>query len=145
MKAQAIDHICIAVKDLAQARRQYEDLLGLTLDGIYEAPSESIRVARYYLGQVALELMEPMNDDCEVARFIQAKGEGVFLMAYRVPDVQAGLDEIQAKGLPTIDQTPRRLMGNRYAFITPPKHACGVLTEIVDGDFDYSYDSPSTE
>ena len=46
MQAQAIDHICIAVKDLRQARRQYEDLLGLTLHGLYEAPSESIRVAR---------------------------------------------------------------------------------------------------
>ncbi len=144
MQAQAIDHICIAVRDLNQARRQYEDILGLTPHGLYEAPSESIRVARYYLGQVALELMEPMNDDCEVARFLRSKGEGVFLMAYRVPDVQAGLDELKAKGYRVIDQAPRRLMGNRYAFLTPPKDTCGVLTEIVDGKFDGSYDNPTT-
>lgn len=145
MKAKVIDHICLAVRDLNQARRQYEQILGLELDGLYEAPSESIRVARYYLGQVALELMEPMTEDCEVARYLAKKGEGVFLMSYRVDDVQAGLGDLHRMGLPTIDQTPRKLMGNRYAFITPPNHTCGVLTEIVDGEFDYSYDNPSTE
>ncbi|MBI5521720.1 MAG: VOC family protein [Desulfarculus sp.] len=145
MQAQSIDHICIAVKDLNQARRQYEGILGLTLHGLYEAPSESIRVARYYLGQVALELMEPMNDACEVARFLRSKGEGVFLISYRVPDVQAGLDELRAKGYTTIDQAPRKLMGNRYAFLTPPKDTCGVLSEIVDGGFDGSYGNPTTD
>ena len=145
MKAKAIDHICIAVKDLDRARRQYEELLGLTVDGVYEAPSESIRVARYYLGPVALELMEPMSEDCEVARFLARKGEGVFLISYRVDDVQAGLEELNAKGHRTIDQAPRRLMGNRYAFITPPSTTCGVLTEIVDGEFDYSYDNPTQD
>lgn len=145
MKASAIDHICLAVRDLAAARQQYEGLLGLTLDGLYEAPSESIRVARYYLGPVALELMEPMNDHCEVARFLETKGEGVFLISYRVADAAAGLKELRDKGIKTIDQTPRRLMGNRYAFIGHPALTSGVLTEIVDGEFDYSYDNPTTD
>jgi methylmalonyl-CoA/ethylmalonyl-CoA epimerase len=145
MKAKAIDHICIAVRDLQRARRQYEDVLGLTPDGTYEAPSESIRVVRYYLGDVALELMEPMNDTCEVARFLERRGEGVFLISYRVDDVEAGLEELAAKGLPLIDRKPRRLMGNRYAFILPPKMLGGVLTEILDGTFDRSYDNPTTD
>lgn len=145
MQVQAIDHICIAVKNLAQARQQYEGLWGLTPHSFYEAPNESIRVARYYLGEVALELMEPLHDDCEVARFLASRGEGVFLMAYRVPDVQAGLDEIRAKGLPQIDRKPRALMGIRYAFLTPPKHTCGVLTEIVDGVFDSTTSPPRVE
>lgn len=145
MKATDIDHICIAVRDLNQARKQYEDILGLTPHGEYEASSESIRVVRYYLGEVALELMEPMNDDCEVSRFIDKKGEGVFLISYRVDGVASGLAELKDKGLPTIDQKPRRLMGNNYAFITPPNMLGGVLTEIVDGDFDGSYEDPSTE
>ena len=144
MKAKAIDHICIAVKDLARARRQYEGLLGLSLDGLYEAPSESIRVARYYLNDVALELMEPMGPEGEVARFLDKNGEGVFLISYRVGDVAAGLAELRDKGMRTIDQAPRRLMGNRYAFINPPKETCGVLTEIMDGDFDFSYENPTT-
>ncbi len=143
MKATEIDHICIAVRNLSQARKHYEEILGLVPHGEYEAPSESIRVVRYYLGSVALELMEPMNRRCEVARFLKKKGEGVFLISYRVDHVTQGLDELKQKGLPTIDREPRRLMGNSYAFITPPNMMGGVLTEILDGEFDNSYESPS--
>ena len=136
MKARSIDHICIAVKDLAKARQKYENLLGLELAGEYVAPSEKIHVARYYLGEVALELMESTSPDGEVAKFIRRQGEGVFLIAYKVDDVQAGLNELKAQGANLIDTEPRELMGNRYAFIMPPNETCGVLTEIVDGEYD---------
>ncbi len=145
MKATEIDHICIAVHDLDKSRAQYESILGLSPDGEYEAPSESIRVVRYYLGSLALELMEPLTPDCEVARFLERKGEGVYLIAYRVEDVAAGLAELKARGLPTIDSAPRRLVGYKYAFITPPRMLGGVLTEVIEGEFDRSYDDPSTE
>jgi methylmalonyl-CoA/ethylmalonyl-CoA epimerase len=136
LKAEKIDHICIAVKDLDQARRIYEETLGLELALEYVAESENIHVARYYLGEVALELMESTSPDGDVARFIRKKGEGVFLISYRVKDVASGLVELKAKGARLIDETPRHLMGNRYAFIMPPGDTCGVLTEILDGDFD---------
>ena len=136
MKAEKIDHICIAVKDLDQARRIYEETFGLELALEYVAESENIHVARYYLGEVALELMESTSPDGDVARFIRKKGEGVFLISYRVKDVASGLVELKAKGARLIDETPRHLMGNRYAFIMPPGDTCGVLTEILDGDFD---------
>ena len=50
-------------------------------------------------------------------------------------DVEKGLKELQEKGEKTIDTVPRRLLGNRYAFIQPPKRLGGVLTEIIDGEF----------
>ncbi|MCP4350722.1 MAG: VOC family protein [Desulfobacterales bacterium] len=136
MKAEKIDHICIAVKDLAKARKLYEETLGLDLSVEYTAESEKIKVARYYLGDVALEIMESTTPDGDVARFIQKKGEGVFLISYRVDDVDKGLNELRDKGATLIDEKPRQLMGNRYAFIMPPNEMCGVLTEIVDGEFD---------
>ena len=138
MKAKSIDHICIAVKDLAAAKRTYEETLGLELAGEYVAESEKISVARYYLGDVALELMESTAPDGDVARFIEKRGEGIFLISYRVDDVTEGLNELKAKGKKTIDDKPRELLGNRYAFITPPNEMCGVLTEIVEGEFDPS-------
>lgn len=136
MKAKEIDHICIAVKDLASARKIYEGTFGLELALEYIADQEKIKVARYYLGTVALELMESTTPDGDVARFIEKKGEGVFLISYRVDDVEAGLDELKQKGARLIDDQPRQLMGNRYAFIMPPADTCGVLTEIIDGEFD---------
>jgi methylmalonyl-CoA/ethylmalonyl-CoA epimerase len=130
-----IDHICLAVRDLAAAKRIYEDVLGLELACEYVAESEKIKVARYYIGEVALEQMESTTPDGEVAKFIARQGEGVFLLSYQVEDVVAKMDELKGKGYKLIDDEPRRLFGNRYAFINPPNQMCGVLTEIIDGEF----------
>lgn len=135
MKLRQIDHICIAVRDLEQARKVYEEDLGLELHTLYVAESEKIRVARYYVGDVALELMEATEPDSDVGRFVEKRGEGFFLISYRVDDVDEALAELRAKGRRTIDEEPRALMGNRYAFIHRPGELCGVLTEILDGEF----------
>jgi methylmalonyl-CoA/ethylmalonyl-CoA epimerase len=137
MKLRAIDHLCIAVRDLDEARQRYEQDLGLELDGLYVSESEKICVARYYVGEVALELIAPTSTDSEVAKFLERCGEGFYLISYRVDDVEAALGELKAKGVRTIDQRPRRLMGNRYAFIHSPGDLSGVLTEVLDGEFDY--------
>ena len=134
-KPSKIDHICLAVRDLAVARKTYEDVLGLELDCEYIAESEKIKVARYYIGEVALELMESTSDDGEVAKFIARSGEGVFLIAYQVDDVVGKMADLRRRGYPLIDKEPRELCGNRYAFINPPQTMCGVLTEIVEGEF----------
>jgi len=135
MKAKKIDHICIAVKNLEKAKKIYEDVLGLELYCEYIADSEKIRVARYYIGEVALELMESTAPDGEVAKFIEKNGEGVFLISYAVDNVVEKMKELKEKGYNLIDDKPRELFGNRYAFINHPKEMCGVLTEIVDGEF----------
>jgi methylmalonyl-CoA/ethylmalonyl-CoA epimerase len=136
MKLKALDHLCIAVRDLDKARQAYEEDLGLELHFLYSAESEKIKVARYYIGEVALELIEATSPDSEVAKFIEKHGEGFFLISYRVDDVEDALAELRAKGVHTIDQQPRRLRGNRYAFIHHPKELSGVLTEVLDGEFD---------
>ena len=135
MKLRCIDHICIAVKDLEKAQKIYEEDLGLELHSAYVAESEKIRVARYYVGDVALELMEATEADSDVGRFLEKRGEGFFLISYRVDDVDEALVELKAKGRQTIDQKPRELMGNRYAFIHRPRELGGVMTELLDGEF----------
>lgn len=132
MNLERIDHICIAVRDLEQARRAYEEILGLELDTLYIVEKEKIKVARYYVGEVALELMESTSPDGEVSKFIEKKGEGLFLISYRVADVENALAELKQRGHSLIDDKPRSIMGSRYAFITPPRELCGVLTEVVD-------------
>jgi methylmalonyl-CoA/ethylmalonyl-CoA epimerase len=138
MKLEAIDHLCFAVRDLDRARKAYEEDLGLELDGLYVSKTERIRVARYYVGEVALELIEPTSPDSEVARFLDKRGEGFYLISYRVKDVEEALSELRSKDIETIDRVPRRLKGNRYAFIHFPGDLSGVLTELLDGEFDYS-------
>ncbi len=136
MKIEKIDHLCFAVKDLEQAVKAYEDTLGLRPDFYYEAESEKIRVARYDVGGVAVELMESTSPDGEVAKFIRKHGEGFYLISYKVDDVEKGLEELAAKGKKLIDKEPRRLPGIRYAFLEPPQRLMGALVEILDGDLD---------
>jgi methylmalonyl-CoA/ethylmalonyl-CoA epimerase len=135
LKVREIDHICIAVRSVDSAREVYEKLLGLEPACEYLAPEESIRVIRYYVGSVAVEIMEPTNETCEVAKFLAGRGEGLFLISYRVDDVEKALNELHTAGHKTIDRQPRCLMGNRYAFVDPPGAMLGVLTEILDGEF----------
>jgi methylmalonyl-CoA/ethylmalonyl-CoA epimerase len=135
MQVKEIDHICFAVRNLNEAGKTYEGVLGLQPACTYESVEESIRVVRYYLKDVAIELLEPTTPDCEVARFIQKKGEGLFLISYRVDDVEQALHGLKDAGHRPIDDRPRTLLGNRYAFIQPPRLTHGVLIEVLDGRF----------
>lgn len=131
MKVEKIDHISLAVRDLAEARKAYEEILGLELHSTYVSEEEKIRVARYRVGDVWLELMEATAEG-DVSRFLGKRGEGIFLISYQVSDVDQALAELKDKGYKTIDDKPRHLLGTRYAFINQPKELCGVLTEVLD-------------
>ena len=136
MNLRKIDHICFAVRDLEKAKEIYGENLGIVPAMEYEAESERIRVARYYIGEVAVELMEATGPEGEVAKFIERRGEGVFLISYKVDDLDSAIEELKSKGAKLIDEKPRHLFGNRYAFIQRPSELGGVLTELLDGEFD---------
>jgi methylmalonyl-CoA/ethylmalonyl-CoA epimerase len=132
MKIEKIDHICIAVKDLPKAQKTLEETFDLKLDVLYVAEREKIKVARYYVGEVALELMESTSPDGEVAKFLARRGEGVFLISFKISDVDAALAELKQKGIRLIDQEPRSLMGHKFAFIHHPKDLWGLLAEVIE-------------
>jgi len=138
MKIEKIDHICFAVKDLEETKKVYKEDFGLMPAYEYIAESEKIKVARYYIGEVAIELMESSTPDGEVAKFIDSRGEGVFLISYKVDNLDNALEELRKKGKKLIDNKPRSLFGNRYAFVHHPNKLNGVLTELLEGDFDIS-------
>lgn len=136
MKIERIDHICFAVKDLERTKKIYNSSFGLSPDLEYVADSEFIKVARYYIGEVAVEFMESTSPKGEVAKFIEKRGEGVYLISYKVDELDSALKELREKGQKLIDNVPRQLFGNRYAFVQRPDQLCGVLTELLDGEFD---------
>ena len=119
------------MRNLDKACKAYEDILGLELDSTYVSEEEKIRVARYRVGDVWLELMEPTGEG-DVSRFLDRQGEGLFLISYKVPDVERALAELKDKGYKLIDDKPRHLLGSRYAFINHPRQLCGVLAEVLD-------------
>ncbi len=131
MKINKIDHLCIAVKDLAQARKQWEPLLGKEApDDEYVDEPEKIHVARYWLGGVGFELMESTSPDGDVAKFIERNGEGFMLIGFNVDSTAESIDELKGKDYPIIGGL-RPFRDCQFAFVHP-KALNGVLTEIID-------------
>jgi len=131
MKINKIDHLCIAVKDLAAARKQWEPLLGKDKpDDEYVDEPEKIHVARYWIGDVGFELMESTTPDGDVAKFIEKNGEGFMLIGFNVDKTADSIDELKGKGYPIIGGL-RPFRDCQFAFVHP-KALNGVLTEIID-------------
>lgn len=131
MRINRIDHICIAVKELEEAKKVWEPLLGKDgPDDAYVDENEKIRVARYYIGEVGFELMESTSLDGDVAKFIEKRGEGVMLLSFNVDNTRKAMEELQDKGYPFIGGA-RPFRDCEFAFIHPKK-LNGVLTELID-------------
>ncbi len=119
MKINKIDHICIAVKNLDEARKKWEPILGKPEpDDPYVDEGEKIRVARYWLGEVGFELMESTSPDGEVAKFIEKRGEGVMLISFNVDNTREAMEELKGKGYPFIGGA-RPFRDCEFAFIHP--------------------------
>jgi len=136
MKVNKIDHICIAVKDLEEAKKVWEPMLGKSEpDDPYVDENEKIRVARYWIGEVGFELMESTTPDGEVAKFIEKRGEGVMLVSFNVDNTRQAMDELTDKGYPFIGGA-RPFRDCEFAFLHPKKMN-GVLTELIDDKWEY--------
>ena len=131
MKVNKIDHICIAVKNLDEARKVWEPILGKPEpDDPYVDELEKIRVARYWLGEVGFELMESTTPDGDVAKFIEKRGEGVMLISFNVDNTRKAMDELKAKDYPFIGGA-RPFRDCEFAFMHP-KAVNSVLLELID-------------
>lgn len=131
MKVNKIDHICIAVKDLEEARKIWEPILGVDgPDDPYVDELEKIKVARYWVGGVGFELMESTSPDGDVAKWIDKRGEGVMLISFNVDDTRAAMAELEPQGYPFIGGA-RPFRDCEFAFIHPKK-VNGVLLELID-------------
>ena len=140
MKINKMDHICVAVKNLDEARKAWEQLLGKDKpDDEYVDEREKIRVARYMVGEVGFELMESTTPDGDVAKFIEKRGEGIMLISLNVDNTREAVKDLQGKGYPFIPdargEIARPFRECEFAFVHPKK-LNGVLTEIIDYKWD---------
>lgn len=127
----AIDHVGIAVSDLEAAVAFHSDVLGMALVHRETLPEQGVRAALLDVGDAHVELLEPLDSEAAVARFLARRGPGLHHLAYRVGDIEAALASLSAAGTRLIDARPRRgIRGSQVAFLHPSGTG-GVLTEIV--------------
>jgi methylmalonyl-CoA/ethylmalonyl-CoA epimerase len=123
-----IDHIGIAVRDLASAVKEYE-ALGFEVERVEEVPTEKVRAAFLPLGDSHLELLEPTEPGSVIARFLE-KRSGIHHICVLVDDIEAELARLKSAGVALVDETPRPgAGGSRVAFVHP-RAAGGVLLEL---------------
>ena len=126
-----IDHIGIATKQLEDGLAVWRDALGLQLDGTEEVAEQGVRVAMLQVGDTHIELLEPLNPDSPVGKFLAKRGPGIHHIAVEVPDIEAALAELKNKGARLIDETPRVGAGGCLVAFVHPSTTNGVLLELV--------------
>jgi len=132
MQVTRVDHIGVAVKSIDEAARLYTDVLGLKMHGIEEVAEQKVKVAFIPVGDSEIELLESTSPDGPVAKFIEAKGEGIQHIAIRVADIEKALEECKAAGLRLIDEKPRKGAGGAKIAFVHPKVTNGVLLELCE-------------
>jgi len=127
----AIDHVGVAVPSIDSALALYRDALGMPLVHRETVTEQGVDAALLDVGDGHIELLEPLDPDTAVGKYLTRRGPGLHHVAYRVASVEETLEACAAAGLRLIDETPRvGIRGSRVAFLHPSSTG-GVLTEIV--------------
>lgn len=129
-----VDHVGIAVNNLEESLKFYEDVLGIKCEGIEIVSDQKVKVAFLPVGDTELELLESTCDDGPIAKFIAKNGGhgGIQHVAIRVDNIEKAIEEVKAKGYKMIDEVPRYGAGNAKIAFCHPKDIDGILLEISE-------------
>jgi methylmalonyl-CoA/ethylmalonyl-CoA epimerase len=130
IKIKRVEHVGLAVNDCSSAASFYE-LLGLKVHCTEEVPDGGLKVAMLPVGESELELLEPVQPDSTVAKFLAKRGEGIHHLALRVEDIDGAVRELLEAGVKMIDETPRPGAGGKMVAFVHPGATHGVLLELV--------------
>jgi methylmalonyl-CoA/ethylmalonyl-CoA epimerase len=127
---QKIEHIGIAVKDLATAVPLYEKLLNTPCYKTEMVATEKVSTAFFKTGSNKIELLESTEPDGVIARFIEKKGEGIHHIAFAVEDIAAEMQRLVTEGFVLLNERPKKGADNKLVCFLHPKHTTGVLIEL---------------
>lgn len=130
MKIEGIEHIGIAVSNLEESIRFYEDVFGLKCYAVEEVPDQKVRTAFFMVGGTKIELLESTDSEGPIGKFIEKKGEGIHHIAFAVDDAAGALAAAEASGVRLIDKVPRKGAEGLNIGFLHPKDTNGVLTEF---------------
>ena len=125
-----IDHIGIAVSELANAVPLYERLLNSQCYKKEVVESEEVTTAFLATGQTKIELLQSNNADGIIARFIAKKGEGIHHIAFEVDDIELEMARLKNEGFTLLNEKPKMGADNKLVCFVHPKEVHGVLIEI---------------
>ena len=125
-----IEHIGIAVKDLATSITIYEKLLNSHCYKTESVASERVNTAFFKIGDSKIELLESSTNDGVIAKFIEKKGEGMHHIAFEVADIEAEMERLKEEGFILLHDIPKPGADNKLVCFLHPKTTNGVLIEL---------------
>jgi methylmalonyl-CoA/ethylmalonyl-CoA epimerase len=125
-----LDHIGIAVRSIPETK--IYEALGFEIEHLEDVVSQGVRTAFLSVGDANIELLQPLNADSTVAKYIEKRGEGIHHLCFRVDDLPKQLEKLKAEGFRLINPEPvPGAHGCRVAFLHPAA-GNGVLIELSE-------------
>jgi methylmalonyl-CoA/ethylmalonyl-CoA epimerase len=127
-----ISHVAVVVPELEEALDFWVDALGLPLGHIEHEAGQGVDVAFLPAGESDVELLEPVEEDSGVARYLQKRGPGMHHICFEVDDIDATLARLKAAEIPLINEEPTIGTGGKKIAFIHPKGTGGVLVELYE-------------
>jgi len=125
-----IDHIGIAVKDFSNANGLFYKLLGAEPYKTEIVESEKVSTSFFRIGESKIELLEALDEDSPIAKFLEKNGEGIHHIAFEVADIISEMDRLKKEGFTLLNEVPKKGADNKLVCFVHPKSANGVLVEL---------------
>lgn len=127
-----IAHIGIAVKNIDEHLKFYRDILGMKVGGRTKVPEQGVEIIFLETGDTKIELLQPLDENANINKFLQKRGEGMHHICLEVDDIDAILHELEERGIELIDQKPRPGAGGCMVAFIHPRSTGGVLIELEE-------------
>jgi len=124
-----IDHIAIAVNDVEESAKIYQQALGVDNVEFETVESEGVKIAIIHLENARIELMQPTNDTSPIKKFLDKKGQGLHHMALETENIEGEVNRMEGCGIQFLGNIRSGSAGTKVTFIHP-KSLHGVLTEL---------------
>ncbi len=125
-----IEHIGIAVKNLANSNDLFAKLFGQSHYKTEGVASEGVQTSFFQIGETKIELLEATNPESAIAKFVDKRGEGIHHIAFEVADIYSEMQRLENEGFTLINKTPKEGADNKLICFLHPKGTNGVLIEL---------------
>lgn len=125
-----VEHIGLAVKNLEFSIPLFEKLLNSPCYKTEQVESEKVNTAFFKKGDTKIELLESIDENGVIAKFIEKKGEGIHHIAFEVEDIEAEMKRLQSEGFVLLNEHPKPGADNKLVCFCHPKSTNGVLIEL---------------
>ena len=130
MKIKRIEHVAIAVNDIANSMKMLEDTFDLKLD--FDEQIGQTKLAMYPVGETYIELLQALGPESGTSKWVEEKGQSLYHLCFEVEDIDEALDELREKGVKLLDETPRTGHGGASIAFLNPESTGNILIELAE-------------